>query len=63
MLSYLLSGIVQVELPRRQRLLEARTTVERLEELITLLDREVLLLARRLRLFSPDSRLGDVRRS
>jgi Lon protease-like protein len=62
-LSYLLSGIVQVELPRRQRLLEARTTVERLEELITLLDREVLLLARRLRLFSPDSRLADVRRS
>jgi Lon protease-like protein len=62
-LSYLLSGIVQVELPRRQRLLEAGTTVERLEELITLLDREVLLLARRLRLFSPDSRVGDVRRS
>jgi Lon protease-like protein len=62
-LSYLLSGIVQVELPRRQRLLEAGTTVERLEELITLLDREVLLLTRRLRLFSPDSRVGDVRRS
>jgi uncharacterized protein len=62
-LSYLLSGIVQVELPRRQRLLEAGTTVERLEELITLLDREVLLLARRLRLFSPDARIGDVRRS
>ena len=62
-LSYLLSGIVQVELPRRQRLLEARTTVERLEELITLLDREVLLLARRLRLFSPEARVGDVRRS
>lgn len=62
-LSYLLSGIVQVELPRRQRLLEAGTTVERLEELITLLDREVLLLARRLRLFSPDARVADVRRS
>ena len=29
-LSYLLSGIVQVELPRRQRLLEAETTEERL---------------------------------
>lgn len=53
-LSYLLSGVVQVELPRRQRLLEAATTVERLEELITLLDREVLLLSRRLRLFGPD---------
>ena len=45
-LSYLLSGIVQVELPRRQALLEAATTVERLEELISLLDREVLLLTR-----------------
>ena len=62
-LSYLLSGIVQVELPRRQRLLEATTTVERLEELIRLLDREVLLLSRRLRLFSPDARLVDIRRS
>ncbi len=62
-LSYLLSGIVHVELTRRQRLLEAATTVERLEELITLLDREVLLLSRRLRLFSPDVRVSDVRRS
>jgi hypothetical protein len=62
-LSYLLSGIIQVELPRRQRLLEAATTVARLEQLITLLDREVLLLSRRLRLFSPDARLVDVRRS
>ena len=58
-LSHLLSGIVQIELPRRQHLLEATTTVRRLEELITLLDREVLLLARRLRLFSPGSRLAD----
>jgi Lon protease-like protein len=62
-LSYLLSGILQVELPRRQRLLEAATTVERLEELIALLDREVLMLSRRLRLFSPDARLANVRRS
>lgn len=63
-LSYLLSGIVQVELPRRQRLLEAATTVERLEELITLLDREVLLLSRRWRLFAPDPRAtGGARRS
>ncbi len=62
-LSYLLSGIVQVELPRRQSLLEAATTVERLEQLIDLLDREVLLLARRLRLFVPDARIADVRRS
>ena len=62
-LSYLLSGIIQVELPRRQRLLEAATTVARLEQLIALLDREVLLLSRRLRLYSPDARLVDVRRS
>jgi Lon protease-like protein len=58
-LSSLLSGIVQVELPRRQRLLEAATTVSRLEELISLLDREVLLLSRRLRLFTIDARLVD----
>jgi uncharacterized protein len=63
-LSYLLSGIVQAELPRRQALLEAETTVERLEALIRLLDREVMLLTSRLRLFSPDPRmLGGARRS
>jgi Lon protease-like protein len=56
-LSYLLSGIVQIELPRRQALLEASTTAERLESLVRLLDRELLLLANRLRLFSPDPRL------
>ena len=54
-LSYLLSGIVQVELPRRQRLLEAATTVDRLEQLLVLLDREVFLLGRRLRCFMPDT--------
>ncbi len=63
-LSYLLSGIVQVELPRRQALLEAETTVERLEGLVALLEREILLLSRRLRHFTPDARLfGGVRRS
>jgi Lon protease-like protein len=63
-LSYLLSGIVQVELPRRQALLEADTTTERLEALIHLLDREVLLLKHRLRLFAPDPRLlSGARRS
>jgi Lon protease-like protein len=63
-LSYLLSGIVQVELPRRQALLEAETTVERLESLVGLLEREVMLLGRRLRFFSPDPRLlGGTRRS
>ena len=53
-LSYLLSGIVQLELPRRQALLEAATTVIRLEALVRLLDREVALLSHRLRLFSPE---------
>lgn len=63
-LSYLLSGIVQVELPRRQALLEAETTVERLEGLIAVLEREVVLLGRRLRFFTPDLRqLGGERRS
>jgi Lon protease-like protein len=63
-LSYLLSGIIQVELPRRQRLLAAATTVDRLQELIGLLDREVLLLSRRLRLFAPEARtLDGLRRS
>jgi Lon protease-like protein len=63
-LSYLLSGIVQVELPRRQALLEADTTTDRLEGLIRLLDREVVLLRRRLRLFAPDPRqLIGARRS
>ena len=48
-LSYLLSGIVSIELPRRQALLEAETTVARLEGLIRILDREILLLGQRLR--------------
>lgn len=61
-LSHLLSGIVQAELPRRQDLLEAVTTVERLERLITLLDREIALLTGRLRWFAPDPReLGGAR--
>src|SRR6476659_5427543 len=63
-LSYLLSGIVQVELPRRQALLEAQSTVERLDGLIALLEREVLLLGRRLRYFTPDpATIGGARRS
>ncbi len=63
-LSYLLSGIVQAELPLRQALLEAATTVERLEALVRLLDREILMLTHRLRLFALDPRLlGGPRRS
>jgi uncharacterized protein len=63
-LSYLLSGIVQVELPRRQALLEAETTVERLEGLVSLLERELVLLTKRLRYFTPDPvSIGGARRS
>ena len=63
-LSYLLSGIVQIELPRRQALLEAETTVERLEGLVSLLERELVLLTKRLRYFTPDPvLLGGARRS
>jgi uncharacterized protein len=52
-LSYLLAGIIQIELPRRQALLESETTDERLRELLTLIDRETFLLRRRLRAFIP----------
>ena len=63
-LSYLLSGIIQIELPRRQALLEAATTAERLDALVKLLDRELLFLGERLGLFAPDPRqMGGLRRS
>lgn len=52
-LSYLLAGIIQVELPRRQALLEADTTEDRLRQLVALIDRETFLLRRRLRAFLP----------
>ena len=52
-LSYLLAGILQVELPRRQELLEADTTEQRLAQLLGLIDREIFLLRRRLRAFTP----------
>jgi len=56
-LGHLLVGIVQVELVRKQALLEADTTVERLRALDELLDRELTLLRYRLRPFSADPRL------
>lgn len=62
-LSYLLSGIIQVDQPRRQALLEAATTEARLRELIRLIDREVVLLERRLRNFSVDPRTAALRRN
>jgi uncharacterized protein len=53
-LSFLLAGIVQVEPSRRQALLEAPTAERRLRNLDTLLDLELMLLARRLGPFTPD---------
>ena len=62
-LSYLLTGIIQVELPRRQALLEAETTEERLRDLLVLIGRETLLLRHRLRAFSPERQMPAARRS
>ncbi|HEY3524161.1 MAG TPA: hypothetical protein VGK63_10670, partial [Candidatus Limnocylindrales bacterium] len=62
-LSYLLTGIVELDLPRRQALLEASTTELRLGALAAVLDREIELLGRRLRIYSPDIRLADARRN
>lgn len=62
-LSHLLSGIIQVDQPRRQELLEAETTVERIEELLQLIEREIALLERRLRNYTVDPRLAATRRN
>jgi Lon protease-like protein len=56
-LSYLLTGIVQVEPERRQALLEAAGAAERLHELDELLDRELRLLGARLAPFAVDRRV------
>jgi Lon protease-like protein len=55
-LSYLLTGIVQVEPDRKQALLEAGSAEERLRDLDALLDRELVLLAARLAPFAVDRR-------
>lgn len=62
-LSHLLTGIIQVESPRRQALLEADTTEDRLRGLLQLIDRETFLLQRRLRFYGPDQRVVGPRRS
>ena len=62
-LSHLLTGILQIELPRRQALLELASTEDRLRALLALIDREIFLLRRRLRAFTPDSRVAGPRRS
>jgi Lon protease-like protein len=62
-LSYLLSGIIQVDTSRRQQLLEAETTEERLLVLDQLIDRELWMLRRRLRFYTPEPRVEPVRRN
>ncbi|MEO5939574.1 MAG: LON peptidase substrate-binding domain-containing protein [Candidatus Limnocylindrales bacterium] len=62
-LSHLLAGIIQVESPRRQALLEAATSEDRLRGLLALIDRETFLLQRRLRFFRPEPRVSGARRS
>jgi Lon protease-like protein len=62
-LSHLLAGILQIEAPRRQALLEAATTEDRLRDLIVLIDRETFLLRRRLRFFRPEPHVIGARRS
>jgi uncharacterized protein len=55
-LSFLLTGIVQVDPATRQALLEADTAEARLRELDRLLDRELSLLGKRLAPFQADRR-------
>jgi Lon protease-like protein len=62
-LSYLLSGIIQVDAAGRQRLLEADTTEKRLAALDGLIERELWMLRRRLRFFGPEGRIDPVRRN
>ena len=55
-LSFLLTGILQVEPFRKQALLEATTAEQRLRELDRILDRELILLRARLAPYHPDRR-------
>ena len=63
LLSHLLSGIVELDLPRRQALLEAATTEARLASLASVLSREVAYLRQSLRVFMPDPREQVARRN
>ena len=53
-LSFLLTGILQVEPVRKQALLEATSAERRLRELDRILDRELVLLRARLAPYRPD---------
>ncbi|HYM84778.1 MAG TPA: hypothetical protein VEY67_11570, partial [Candidatus Dormibacteraeota bacterium] len=55
LLSYLLAGIVELDLPHRQALLEADSTDERLIDLANVLAREVAFLEQRLKVYTPDA--------
>jgi Lon protease-like protein len=63
LLSHLLSGIVELDLPRRQSLLEQETTDGRLDDLAAILAREIAFLDGRLRVYTPDPRLGVTTRN
>lgn len=62
-LSFLLTGLVQIELSARQTLLEAPDTVRRLSDLESLLRREIQLLSRQLKPLTLDPRLLALRRN
>src|ERR687895_323865 len=62
-LSYVLCGLVQIELGRRQALLEAPDTAERLRRLDAVLAREIDLLERRLKPLVVDARSSHLRRN
>ncbi len=62
-LSYVLSGLVHVELPRRQALLETPDTVTRLTQLEQLLRRESQLLGKGLKPLTIDQRMAALRRN
>lgn len=62
-LSYVLGGLVHVELPARQALLEAPDAESRLRQLDALLSREIRFLGRRLKPLVVDSAIGALRRN
>jgi Lon protease-like protein len=62
-LSYVLGGLVHVELPARQALLEAPDAESRLLQLDALLSREIRFLGRRLKPLVVDSAVGALRRN
>jgi Lon protease-like protein len=62
-LSYLISGLVQVELAVRQELLEAVDTTSRLSGLDAILRREIQLLSRQLKPIVLDPRMLGLRRN